>query len=79
MTVAKASARDREHFRKIGRWKHESHQAAFRRHMALPIEERLVVSLARAIGELPGWRWGREDDTPEAFYDRARRLGLYCG
>jgi hypothetical protein len=72
-----ASEHDREHFRKIGRWKAESHREAFERHMALSLEERLVFSLGWTLRELPGSKWGRDEDDPSRFYDRARRLGLY--
>ncbi len=70
------SERDREHFRKIGRWKAESHAAALRAHLELPIAERLERSLAWTIAERPTWRWPITADSPAPMWERARKLGL---
>jgi hypothetical protein len=72
--------REREHFRRIGEAKAQSHRDAFERHMALSLEERLVRSLAWTLLELERHGPGdRSDDDPAAFYARARELGLYRG
>ncbi len=70
------SERDREYFRKIGRWKAESHAAALRAHLELPIAERLERSLAWTIAERPTWRWPITADSPAPMWERARKLGL---
>jgi hypothetical protein len=74
----KVSEHDREYMRRIGRWKHESHELALARHLALSGTERLVISVAwtKANTGLPTWRF-RTDDRPERFYERAKELGLY--
>jgi hypothetical protein len=76
MAATRVSERDREHFRKLGRWKYESHREAFLRHMELPIAERLVRSIAWTLDELPAWKWPRNGDGPGALHKRARELGL---
>lgn len=43
--MATVSEHGREHFGKLGRWKYESHREAYLRHMALPIDQRLLASL----------------------------------
>jgi hypothetical protein len=78
-TAPRVTERDREHFRKLGEWKAESHREAIAYHQSLSPEERIVRSVAWAIRELPAWRWGHRGDEPEQFYERARRLGLYRG
>lgn len=70
------SERDREHFRRIGRWKAESHADALRAHLALPIAARLERSVAWTIAERPGWAWPIPAEPPKRMWERARRLGL---
>ena len=77
--VERASAHDREYMRRLGRWKHESHAEVQREHLALPLAERLLVSLAWSIDELPDWRWSRNGVGPAELRERAKRLGLYRG
>jgi len=77
--VEQASAQDHERMRSLGRWKHESHAEAQREHLALPLAERLLVSLTWSISELPDWKWSHNGPGPAEFYERARRLGLYRG
>lgn len=74
--MATVSERDREHFRRLGRWKYESHRDAFLRHMEKPVAERLLMSLAWTLEELPHWKWSRNGGGPGALHERARRLGL---
>jgi len=50
-----------------------------REHLALPLAERLLVSLAWSIDELPDWRWSRNGVGPAELRERAKRLGLYRG
>jgi hypothetical protein len=75
---AVASERDREYMRRWGEWKRESHEQARARHLALPMSERLVISayITRQNQHLSTWAL-RDDDRPELFYERAKRLGLY--
>ena len=68
--------KDREHFRRWGEWKREGHEAATRENLARTAEERLIVSLAVAIGAKSLDRWGRKFDVPLARYTRAKELGL---
>lgn len=69
------SDREREHLRRLGRFKERAHAEATAAHLALPRAERLARSIAlmrRFLGSarpVPG--------DPSPFYDRARRLGHY--
>jgi hypothetical protein len=73
-----ASERDREHFRRIGAAKAESHRESLAAHLALPLHDRLARSwdlyLRFRDPDAPP-----RDDDPTPFYDRARALGLYQG
>ena len=71
------SEHDREHFRKIGRWKHEGHGEALKRHMARSGNERLAYSVLmnRRYERLP--TWSQRQDDPSPFYERAKELGFY--
>ena len=75
--IQKATEREREHFRKIGRWKHEGHIEALERHMARGANERLAYSvfMSRRYSHVPTW-FERQDD-PSPFYERAKQLGFY--
>ena len=76
--------REREYFRRIGEWKAQSHADARAYHLSLPVRERLVRSLNSSIP----WRDAyfarlRAGEKPpqvepgvEAFYERARALGI---
>lgn len=72
------SGRDREHMRKLGEAKAQSHRDALAEHLALSLGERLERSwrlyLAFRDPNAPP-----RDDDPTPFYDRARRLGMYQG
>ncbi|MCA9821033.1 MAG: hypothetical protein KC482_01675 [Dehalococcoidia bacterium] len=74
----RASERDKEHFRKIGRWKAESHRIALEEHLAKSPSERLVAALAMTLRGpyFPGPAAGDETERPP-IYERAERLGLY--
>lgn len=78
--VRRATAREIEYMRKIGRYKQESHDMALAAHLALSGTERLVKSAmwTRAMSGHPGWRF-RTDDRPELFYEKAKERGLYKG
>lgn len=69
--------RDKEHFRKIGRWKAESHREALAEHLALSGHDRLLrtleLMLAGPIGK------PKQDESAPAIYERARQRGLYRG
>ncbi len=77
--MATVSEHDREHFRKLGRWKYASHRDALREHLALSGRERLVRSFRMMLaGPMFAAQYPMpDDDHPEEFYERARRLGLY--
>jgi hypothetical protein len=76
MTVRKATEREREHFRRIGEYKRQSHADALAAHLALPISERVFRSIAWSMRERPSWRWEEFGEGPQPLWDRARRLGL---
>jgi hypothetical protein len=67
------------HMRELGRWKHESHAEALRKHLALPGTERLVAALQLMV-DGPYFTPvdpRRPAENPVALHDRARQLGLY--
>jgi hypothetical protein len=72
------SDHDREHFRKLGAAKAESHREALAAHLALPMHERLARSWDLYL-LLRDPNAPERDDDPTPFYDRARELGLYLG
>lgn len=72
--MASASARDREHFRQLGRWKYESHRDALREHLALSGRERLIAALQLTLdGSFfePRHPTHREEN-PVTIHDHAR-------
>lgn len=70
------SEHDREHFRNIGRWKHEMHEQARLEQLARGGRERILYSLAMTLSG-PYFDRDARDDDPSPLYERARRLGLY--
>lgn len=72
------SEKDREHFRRIGEWKRESHEWALREQMARSGFERLVHCLRAAQTFRSSFREASDDD-PGALMQRAKELGLYRG
>ena len=72
MTV---SERERDHLRRLGSYKAESHGAALSAHLALSPAERLARSVALMRRFFSTTARGHDDPSP--FFDRARRLGLY--
>ena len=72
MTVGE---RARDHLRRLGSYKAESHGAALSAHLALSPGECLArsVALMRRFFSTTAQR----HDDPSPFFDRARRLGLY--
>ena len=75
-THGAVTEKDREHFRRWGEFKRESHEAARRENLARTAQERLIHSLAVGIGAKDLDRWGRKSDVPLARYERAKELGL---
>ena len=71
------SSREREHMRRLGSYKDDSHAEAAARHRALPLSERLARSWALFVAGRPQVVDDRSDDNPAQFYDLARRRGLY--
>jgi len=68
--------RDREHFRRWGELKRQSHEEARLANLARTAEERLIHSLAVGLMSKDLDRWGRKSDIPLARYERAKELGL---
>jgi hypothetical protein len=75
--AAPVSEADREYFRRIGRYKEESHAAAQAAHLALPPLERLRRSFAFSAQWRTRANLTARHDDPSPFYERARALGLY--
>jgi hypothetical protein len=73
------SNRDRQYFARIGALKEASHASAAKAHQLLSLDERLSRSWALYLAHRTTADLARRDDDPSPFYDRARRLGLYCG
>lgn len=74
------TSREREHMREIGRWQQQCHDEALRAHLALPPRERLAAAFAlMADGPHFQPQFPRDDEGPAAFYERAKKLGLYKG
>jgi hypothetical protein len=72
---AKASEWDQSYMRRLGRYKHESHEQARLEHLARSGRERIVYSVAMTLAGTY-WRQPEADDDPSPLYERARRLGL---
>ncbi|MCO5202709.1 MAG: hypothetical protein M9925_13510 [Chloroflexi bacterium] len=72
------SERDREHFRKIGRYVVDANRAAREEWLALPGTERIAKSeqLARRYRTRERVEAALAEDNPAPLYKRARRLGL---
>ena len=77
MTAERASEKDREYMRRLGRWKAEVNAEDLRAHLALPPHERLRRSELLYRGS-KGWanRTYKERE-PRSIYDLAKELGLY--
>ena len=72
----RASEHDRDYFRRLGEWERENDELATAAHLALPILERINVAW-RMWQELGPFVMPEPDDgANEAFYARARELGL---
>jgi hypothetical protein len=75
--VQKASERDRDYMRRLGKFQDEANAEWRASWRALPLHERLEHSNARRFGLAVSPR--RDPEEPEQIYIRARRLGLYRG
>jgi hypothetical protein len=77
--MPKVTERDREHMRKLGRWKHESHAEALREHLALSGTERLAAAVQLMVHgpHFTPVQPKKQIENPSALHDCARRLGLY--
>lgn len=74
---ASVSDWDREYMRRIGRYKHESHQEAIRAHRELPANARLAIA-RRITADCRAFpTWDHRIDDPSPFYERAKALGMY--
>lgn len=69
--------REREHLRRIGEYKADSHRDAEARHLALSLSERLARSWQLYLEGRSTAALDRRDDDPSPFYAKARALGLY--
>jgi hypothetical protein len=72
-----ADERDRDHMRRIGAYKAESHREAETRHLALSLSERLAKSWQLYLEGRSAAALDRRHDDPSPFYAKARALGLY--
>jgi hypothetical protein len=75
--LERASEHDREYMRSLGRWKHESHAEVLAEHLRLGGRARLEAAVAMMLAGPYFDRPSRDDDHPEALFERAKRLGLY--
>jgi hypothetical protein len=76
MATRKATEREQAHMRRIGEIKRQSHADALAAHLARPISERVLRSIAWSIRERADWRWEEFGEGPKPLWNRARRLGL---
>ncbi len=76
--MEKASERDKEYMRRLGRYVAEANEAAREAWLALPPAERIARSerLCREYRTKAGVERALREDDPSPFYERARRLGL---
>ena len=72
-----AEEREREHLRRIGAYKADSHREAEARHLALSLSERLARSWQLYLEGRSAAALERRDDDPSPFYEKTRALGLY--
>ncbi len=72
-----AEERERDHMRRIGAYKAESHREAAAHHLALSLSERLERSWQLYLEGRSAAALDRRDDDPLPFYEKARALGLY--
>jgi hypothetical protein len=72
------SDKDREYMRRIGAYKEASHREAQQHHLSLSLDERLERSWELYVRYHDAARCVDNDEGVMTFYDRARRLGLYC-
>ena len=72
-----AEERERDHMRRIGAYKADSHREAEARHLALSLSERLARSWQLYLEGRSAAALERRDDDPSPFYAKARALGLY--
>ncbi|MFN0146168.1 MAG: hypothetical protein ACKVT1_06640 [Dehalococcoidia bacterium] len=77
MEVKKASEWDKAYIRRLGEYEREGRIEWLGYLQSLTIDERLRRSFARTEHGKPYER--REPEDLQAFYDRARRLGLHNG
>ncbi len=75
--MKKASERDKAYMRRLGEYELEGRNDWMRHLLSLTIDERLRRSFERTQMGPPYPR--REPEDLGAFYERARRLGLYRG
>lgn len=76
-TVQVASEKDREYFRRLGEWERENQEMRLREHLALPLEKRIRASWQFCRQVIRSVKKDPRDDNPGAFYEQAKRLGLY--
>ncbi len=67
---------DKEHMRKVGRFKAESHGAAQSKHQLTPLSERLSRSWDLYVSMREHVSGALRQDDPSGFYVRARELRL---
>jgi hypothetical protein len=72
-----AGERERDHLRRIGAYKSESHREAEARHLAHTLSQRLERSWQLYLEGRSAAELDRRDDDPSPFYEKARNLGRY--
>lgn len=75
----RASQYDLDYMRRLGEFKAWSKREALGSHRALPLDERLEAGLRLARRGAYFRPPRRDDEDLGAFFERAKRLGLYRG
>jgi hypothetical protein len=71
------SDRDKQYFARVGAIKESVHAQAAADHLAFSLDERLARSWALYCANRDAVNFAAREDDPSAFYERARKLGLY--
>ena len=74
-----ASEWDRAYMRRLGRYKHESHEQARLEHLACAPNDRLASGFMMWAWAAKAPTWSFRVDDPSPFYERAKQLGFYRG
>ena len=77
VTEYRVSEKDRDYFRRLGKWKADVNAEELAKHLALPSRERILRSEQLNRKTLAWANQSGPEEEPRCLYERARRLGLY--